>query len=502
MNRVTSLPAALAVSTLVAAVALSEGLVNGQETNSAVADAVKQKDNEALRALIENGVDVNSTQGDGATALHWATYYNDFNTVKFLLDAGANIDAKNDLGVSPLWLACNNGSSVLVRTLLDSGADPNTTLPSGETSLMTASRTGNVTVVRSLIEYGAEVNKREYTHGQTALMWAVSQQHPSVVKVLLQNGARVEDRSNVYPQVISSSGNADPSGVYEIEQGGYTALLFASRHGNIESAQLLVNFGANVNDVAPMGTSALVISAHSGHTALSIFLLEEGADPNATGSGYNALHAAVLRGDLTLVKSLLSHGAEPNAKLSRGTPARRVSNDWRLGHNMIGATPFWLAARFREPEIMHALIEGGANPLVVKDQTNALLAALQGGTSRGRTFISNLEQVTKSEEQQRMTSAVELALDSGADINAADEDGNTALHVAASRRLDHIISLLAHHGAILDVRNGQGQTPLGLAQSGPRGLAALYNPSDGSISTETVLRELGAMDEGASRADP
>ena len=293
--------------------------------------------------------------------------------------------------------------------------------------------------------------------------------------------------------MISSSGNADPSGVYDIEQGGYTPLLFAARGGGLESARLLVAAGADVNDAAPMGTSPLVVAAHSGQGAVATFLLEQGADPDAAGAGYTALHAAVLRGDLELVTALLAHGADPNPQLIRGTPARRVSADWRLGHNMIGATPFWLAARFREPAIMRVLAEGGADPLASKGGATAVMAALQGGTTRGRFGIPRAD---RTEEGRLTIEAVELALDVGADLNGTNDSGDTALHIAASRRLDNVIALLAGRGATLDVRNNRGQTPLGIAIAGPQGVAALYNPGGASPSTVTLLRELGATDEG------
>ena len=474
---------------VVLCLATSEGL--GQAGPSRVADAVKSQDWAAVRALVDDGADVNTPQGDGATALHWAAYWDDLQTAHRLIVAGATVGTANDLGVTPLWLACNNGSAAMVEALVDAGADPNAALPSGETPLMTASRTGSADAVRVLLTHGAEVNAREGSHGQTALMWAVAQQHPAIVRELLEHGANIADRSNVYPKVISSSGNADPSGVYEIAQGGYTPLLFAARQGHLESARLLVAAGADVNAAAPMGTSTLVVAALSGHGALAAFLLEKGADPNAADAGYTALHAAVLRGDLELVKVLMAHGADPNPRLMRGTPARRVSADWTLGHDMIGATPFWLAARFREPALMRVLAENGADPLAAQGGATAVMAALQGGTTRGRRDIPD-----RNDEGRLTIDAVQLALDVGVDVNGTTESGDTALHIAASRRLDNVIELLAGRGATLDVRNTRGQTPLSLAVAGPQGRAARYNPGGGSPSTVALLRTLGATDEG------
>ena len=480
---------------LVAVLCLATNQAQAQQGPSRVADAVKNQEWAETRALLraEDGADVNAPQGDGATALHWAAYWDHQPTAQLLMAAGATVGATNDLGVTPLWLACNNGSAVMVETLVSAGADPNAALPSGETPLMTASRTGSADAVRSLLAHGADVTAREGSHGQTALMWAVAQRHHAVVLTLLEHGAGIADRSTVYPQVISSSGNADPSGVYDIEQGGYTPLLFAARQGALESARLLVAAGADVNDAAPMGTSTLVVAALSGQGAVATFLLEQGADPNAADAGYTALHAAVLRSDVELVTALLAHGADPNPHLVRGTPARRVSADWTLSHNMIGATPFWLAARFREPAIMRALADGGADPLVSKGGATAVIAALQGGTGRGRFGVPRGD---RAEEARLTIEAVEQALEAGADVDDTNNSGDTAMHVAASRGLDDIISLLAARGATLEVRNERGQTPLGVAMTGPQGVAALYNPGGGRPTTVALLRELGATDEG------
>lgn len=453
-------------------------------SSSAVADAAKQQDWAGVQTRLDEGADVGAPQGDGATALHWAVYWDAVPETRRLLAAGASLDATNDLGVTPLWLACNNGSGSMVDVLLTAGADPDSALPSGETVLMTASRTGSLSAVRALLRQGADVDRTEESHGQTALMWAVAQGHAPIVQALIERGADVHARSHSYPQVINSAGNADPSGVYEIAQGGYTPLLFSARHGALASARMLVAAGADVNDVAPMGTSALVVAAHSGQGRLAAFLLEHGADPLAADAGYTALHAAVLRGDLKLVTTLMEYGADPDPPLRRGTPARRVSADWRLGHNLIGATPFWLAARFREPAIMSTLAEHGADPLVAKDGVTAVMVALQGGTTRGRFGVSSAD---RAAEGRLTLEAVRVALEVGADGDATNEDGDTALHLAASRGLDDVITRLAEHGASLTVRNVDGETPLSLARARSAGDGA---PS----STVALLQRLGATD--------
>ena len=473
------------VLTLAATGELVEGNV------STVVDAAKSRDWSGVQTLLDGGSDVNTTHGDGATALHWAAYWDNREAVLFLIEAGAAVNATNDLGVSPLWLACNNGSAPMVQTLLMAGADPNATLPSGETPLMTASRTGTLGVVKDLLMYGADVNATETSHGQNALMWAVAQKHSAVVEVLLSYGANVRTRSKVYPQVISSSGNADPIGVYEISQGGYTALLFAARHGDIASTKLLLASGSDANDTAPMGTSALLVATHSGHGEVAALLLAAGANPDAADAGYTPLHAAVLRGNLALVDALIAHGASPDQPMTRGTPGRRTSADWRLQHNLVGSTPYWLAARFREPQIMQKLAAAGADPDFTLNGTNAPMAAIAGTSTRGRRDAV----VEPDEESHRTVESIKVALDLGVDVNATDEGGSTALHMAASRKLDPIVEYLATRGAKLDLRNKRGQTPLTLAMAGPGGPSFYLRGPDTSNTVE-ILIKLGATDKG------
>ncbi len=477
-------------------------------------EAVKNQDTTAVRALLQERADVNAPQPDGATALHWAAYHDDQATADLLIRAGANVNATNELGATPLWLACTNGSAAMIETLLTAGADPNTALPEGETPLMTASRTGIAGAVRLLLAHGADVNVTEHSRGQTALMWALAQHHHEVVRALLEHGADVHARSDSRRRLVhADSVNASQydQGVEE-DRGGFTPLLFAARHGDVDSARLLLAAGANVNDAAPTGASVLVVAAHSGHGVLAAFLLDKGADPNAAGAGYTAVHAAVLRGDLELVRTLLAHGADPNARLTKGTPVRRTSQDWALNPSFVSATPFWLAARFGEPEIMRSLAASGADPLlrteelwkpvraraggvgppeVVGGFVTPLMAAVAGDRTRGRLFL--ITQADSDEEERYILEAARLAVDLGGDVNAVGEASNTALHTAASRRLNTVVQLLADRGAELDVKNKAGRTPLALAIAAERRRAGRPDLDDGE-STADLLRKLGATE--------
>jgi ankyrin repeat protein len=291
---------------------------------------------------------------------------------------------------------------------------------------------------------------------------------------------------------------------------GFTPLLFAVRVGDLASVRLLVEAGANVNDTAADGLSALVLAAVRGHAPVALFLLEKGADPNAAGAGCTALHwvsgsweteltvtsitpdregeewvtvAGVREGRLDLVRSLLQHGADPNARIERTPP--RVGSSKNPGlPELVGATPFLLAAMAGSPDIMRALAERGADVrLTTARNGTALMAAAGLGRVPGEVLVPEADTLA----------AAKLLFEMGAaDVNAIDTLGNSALHYAAYMRRDSIVQLLAERGADLGIRNTYGETPLWLAEviiqfaGGGRFEVA---PS----STGALLRKLGAQ---------
>jgi ankyrin repeat protein len=515
----------------------------GSGADLRLVEAVKKHDVAAIRALLKDRVDVNVRQGDGATALHWAVHGDDLETTDLLIRAGAPVNAADDLGVTPLSLACANGSGTLVERLLKAGANPNAVMSTGESPLMSAARTGSIGAVKTLVAHGADVNATETSHGQTALMWAVAHQHPDVVKSLIEMRADIHARSYTRRRGLLLGNRYlaydDTRDVKEVEEGGYTALLFAARQGDVSSARLLLEAGANVNESTPDGTSALVLAAHGGRGAFAGFLLDKGADPNAAGSGYAALHAAVLRGDLALAKALLAHGADPDVPLTKGTPVRRYSQDYALNAALIGATPFWLAARYGDVEMMRVLAAGDADPrFAMPDGTTALMAAIAAGPGFGggagdrrERYLSPVELAARIEgadarvtfetakvavdlgadvngidaagdaslhmaASQGLTAVVQLLLDKGAHVNAANHAGDTALHNAAARGRHAVIHALVSKGAALDLKNKNGQTALGLtAAVRTRGAANLASESEASRKeTADLLRQLGAKE--------
>ena len=340
----------------------------GAAENPTLIDAARAGDRATVKTLVQKGANVNAAEGDGTTALHWASYRDDVEAADVLLKAGAKVNAANDLGATALWTASLNGSSAMVRRLLQAGANPNLGLLSGETPMMVAARSGAPEVVAQLIGRGANVNARG-ARDQTALMWAVAQHHPDVVKVLLAHGADISVKSEVWSQVMAVSPHGFADYNKNIPHGGETALMFAARVGDLPSAQLLVAAGANVNDADAWGVSATTLAAHAGFTEVVEFLLSKGADASAEVAGFSALHCAIMRRDEKMVAALLDHGANPNAPLRTWTPTRRSSADFNFEPPLVGSTPFWLAARFTEPGVMRLLLKRGADPSFVHRST-------------------------------------------------------------------------------------------------------------------------------------
>jgi ankyrin repeat protein len=491
--------------------AAASGLAYAASSDLRLIQAVKKQDAESVRALLKQHIDVNASQGDGSTALHWAADLDNLTIADVLIRAGARAGAANDLGATPLYLACRNRSASMVDRLLAAGADANAKLLNGETVLMTCARTGESKAVKALLVHGADAKAKEPEHDQTALMWAAAQSHPEAVGMLIEFGADVRARSRVYSQTVvgEQTQRAGREGLnYTVQRGGMTPLLFAARNGDAESAKLLLAAGADANDSLADGTSALVLAAHSGQGSVAIALLEKGADPNAMGSGYTAMHAAVLRSDLNLVKAFLAHGADPNMKMTKGTPVRRDTTDYNLLAPLIGSTPYLLAARFLEPEIMKALVADGADPKITMPNgaTPLMLAVGMGSSFEESRRGINVIDFGKVEPESQVLEAVKTAFELSGDVNAANQAGDTALHAAAAWGHDSVVQFLADHGAHLNAKNKSGLTALAavsapakrkyqLAAAAGGGDSAGEDPAQAArLRTAALLRKLGATE--------
>jgi ankyrin repeat protein len=441
-----------------------DGVVQGAKPIAPLASAVEQLDRAAITQLLARRADVNAAQPDGTTALHWATYHDDTDLVNRLLAAGANALSANRYGVTPLSLACLNGNAAVITKLLDAGADANATLPGGETMLMTAARTGRVDAVRVLLTRGADVHAKEPRRGQTAIMWAAAEGNVEVIQTLIEVGADFRTPLD----------------------SGFSPLLFAVRQGRIPAVKALLKAGADVNETVQVkanpklpegerplrnGMTPLHLAVTNGHLELAAELLEAGANPNSDLMGYTPLHMlAYIRkpaiGDsdpgpeitgnlstLELVKRLVAKGANINARMTR-----RVNLTNTRFHE-IDATPYLLAAMTADAEYMKVLVELGADPkLTNAEGSTALMTAAGLGTRSPGEDAGTEEEVLE---------AMQVALDHGADINAVDQNGETAMHGAAYKNLPEAVKFLASKGAniaVWNTRNEFGWTPLTIAR--------------------------------------
>jgi uncharacterized protein len=457
--------------------------VHASAARAPLADAAERMDRGKVRALLTQHADVNAPQGDGMTALLWAAYNDDVEIAGVLVHAGASVKAANRYGVTPLSLACTNGDGPMIELLLKAGADPNAALPGGETPLMTAARTGTAGAVKALLAAGARVDGKDDRRGQTALMWAAAEGHAAIVQDL------IEARADLHARVPS----------------GFTPLLFAVRSGRSDAVRVLLQAGADVNEtvpvegrrrgyggrVPPAGATPLLIAVTNAHYELAAMLLDAGADPNADLPGYTVLHAitAVRKpgvGDndpppdgsgnmssIALVKQLAARGANLDARMTK----KANLNNTRL--NEIGATPFMLAALTADAELMKTLAALGANTRLTNADNSTPLMAAAGLATRSPGEDAGTE--------SEVLEAVQAALDLGADINAVDRNGETAMHSAAYKNLPRVVKLLAAKGAKVDVWNKDdrfGWTPLAIA------VGYRFGNFKPSPETEAAVREV------------
>jgi ankyrin repeat protein len=474
------------IPVLFRALAISAALLHGWpaavhaagDADARLIEAARLGQSAAVRTLLAHQhADANAREVDGTTALHWAVRSDDRRTVAALIEAGARVDTANRYGVTPIALAATNGSADVVAILLQSGADANTASPEGETVLMTAARTGSRAAVKALLDRGARVNAREAWFGETALMWAAAENHPDVVELLLERGAEIDARS-VPLEFAKFRFNLATMVNTVLPRGSLTALMLAARQGALQSARVLVDGGAALNLTDPDHTTAMVTAIINGHYDVAALLVERGADPNiGDNAGMAAVYALVdMRtepfminrptrkpsgqvSDVTLLKQLLAHGADPNAPLKTPILARYHNiGDAQLG---AGATPLMRAARSRDVEAMRLLLDSGADvkPQAANGATALMFAATPPrGTAVG---AASAALSTSAPSDEAVLDAVRLCLDRGADINAVNANGQTALHLAApAGQADAVVKLLLSRGANPEIRDKQGRTAL------------------------------------------
>ena len=452
------------------AVLLMPGVASAAGTAVPLADTAREGDQKAVRALLQQRVDVNAKEPDGSTALHWAAHRGDLTTVDLLLKAGARAETATHYGATPLSLAAATESESVVERLLKAGASPNTPAPGGETALMTAARTGRTAVVRSLIEHGADVNARESTRNQTALMWAAAEGYADVVRALLKGGADIKAQSKGpdVPKNITSGTSIYARVAPRVDI--FTPLQFAVQAGQIEATRVLLEAGGSLLDETPQRMSLLTLAIANAHFELAAVLLDQGADVHAADVGFSPLHQVVRMRTLNIgqfphplqtgkldsldvARMLLDYGAEADARIKKS-----FTDGWRNPPGA-GFTPFLMAAKGGDTKMMRLLAEYGAD---VKATDNGGANALMLAAGVGM-FNNNEDSGTDADCLAALKVAFELGV---GDINATNRNGDSALHGAVNRTSNDIIQFLVDHGAKLDVKNKRGATPIQMTVNG------------------------------------
>jgi ankyrin repeat protein len=481
---------------LATAVVLCLPVVSAWAAGVPLVDAAERGSVAEVRALLKQGANVDATRADGLTALHAAVYADQLEIADALLAAGAKAAATDRYGVTPLYLAAVNGNAAMIRRLLDAGSDANGVDAGGETVLMTAARTGNPDALRTLLERGARVDAREPEFQQTALMIAVREDHPAAVAVLLAAGAspNTQTRTGPTPQFVPpckgtgcgsegvgiNRGGLPDRGRRAEAKGGMTPLLYAARDGRLAAARQLIDAGADLELPDANGIRPLLMAALNNQMDVARLLISKRANVNADDFwGRTPLWAAVEYRNLDMnnvqvetptdngvdrapilafIRELIDAGANVNARTRELPPPRR----WLYSLNDVswvdftGQTPFLRAALSGDTATMKLLVQHGADPnLPTLAGTTPLMAAAGVNWTVAQTY---------TESPQALIDAVNLCLELGADINATNSMGLSALLGAANRGSNDIIELLVKRGARLDVTDKEGRTPLRWAE--------------------------------------
>jgi uncharacterized protein len=501
----------LAIATLSwGASALSTGVL----AQGSLVELIRAGDRDAVQAALQSSaVEVNATEADGSTALHWASYQADRELVSILLEAGAEPNVTNRYGSSPLAEAVKLADIELVRMLLGAGAKPDAPNLDNQTALMVAAHLGKLEIAQLLIEHGASVNAVETFRGQNALMWAAAENHPDVVELLIKHGADVHPRAlhDDWPRQMTS----EPRAQFRAT-GGLTALLYATRSGCYRCAVAIVEAGADLNRPNPDGITPLLNAIDSKNFDIAMYLIDKGANVNVwdmhgrtpfymaidmnsfrTGGGFGGFGGGMAPAPnqqytaMDVAQRLLSMGVDVNHQLTRmrpNGPGRGRFADYMMRG---GTGPLMVATLSNDHEAIEFLLQNGAEVDLynVFKTTPLMVAAGMSGTGRGNGPGGG----GGGDVQGAAIKTIDLLLAAGAGINnqvidshtftakldtyvaGKDNEGRTALHAAAESGWDRVVAHLLEKGADPSIVDAQGHTALDVALAAATAAAAQPN---------------------------
>jgi uncharacterized protein len=465
--------------------------------------AIAQIDTPAIQEwqeAISDGYDINDAEADGTTLLMRAIHERNTPLAELLIESGADVTVVNRYGMTALMLAARRGSGVIARKLLDVGANPNTMNLEGESALMSAARAGSVEVINALLEgsphflgRSANPDMKDGWKGQTALMWAAGLGHTDAALALLAGGADINLKSTVINIAPVDPKYYQGGFVYtDIPKGRMTALLFATREGKMDTVNVLIDAGADINAVDNEGTNALILATLNGHLDIAGRLLDSGADPDiADRWGRTALFVATdlntmdanprptpmpldTLNPVDIVRLALNKGANPAPELQSSLPAWMVVGAAHNGILNKGATPFFRAAMSGDLEIMRMLVDAGADPMKGTEEREGMAMGGNMRPSNGGTTpfmvaagVGWRQGLSRGREADALTALEWLINEYGMDINAINQSGETALHGASYRGSIEIARWLIDHGADFNLTNARDMTPLDIALGNP-----------------------------------
>jgi ankyrin repeat protein len=455
----------------------------GQDGTPALHWVVRVDDVETAALLIRAGADPRAANRYGVTPLSLAASNGNAAMIRLLIEVGVDPNGADRTGETALMSAARVGNLDAVRGLLDAGAVVDARDPAfQQTALMFAARGNHPDVVRLLIERGAEVGAKTRT-GQTP-PWVLPNSVPGfghgvgiVRGGLPERGSRLPVPGGMSPLLYAArDGRLDVARILldsgadinQTELNGITPLLMAITNNHIDTARFLIDRGADIQAVDWYGRTALWAAVETRNMDVD----------NATFVN-NVDRAPVL----DLIKVLLDRGADPNVRMKEVPPIRRQmlritgSLSWV---DFTGQTPFLLASLSGDVTVMRLLLEHGADPHIPTfGGTTALMAAA------GMNWVVDQ---TYDEGPKALFEAVKLCYDLGMDVNAVNSMGLTAVHGAANRGSDDIIRFLVEKGARLDVKDKEGRTPLTWAE----GVFLATHPAKAKPSSIELIKKLMA----------
>ena len=455
---------------------------------------------------------------DGSTPLQWAIYRGDAAEVKRLLKAGANPGEANIYGASPMQMAAEAADAAIIRLLLDAGADVDSPNADGETALMLVARTGDVDAAKLLLKHGAKVDAREHFGDQTALMWASARRHPQMMELLVAHGADVNARSvwRNWERHITAEGRAKRTNT-----GGLTPLMYAARENCAACVDVLLKHHVDVDKPDPDGVAPVTIAIMNDNWDIAKRLIDAGADVNQWDMyGQAPLYAAITAGvDSTgnragasldapnktsgreIVRLLLDKGANPNMQLFY-----RPGSGGRGGAR--GTTPLMAAAGDDDVDLVKLLLAHGADAkLYQSDNQTPIMAALGARAFAGGAGGFPPAVAAPGGGGERTLEVLKLLHDAGTDINVMAIQhhmlrtrGGSALHYAVRAGSKAAIQQLIAWGADLNARDLDGLTALDYAMArGFVGFQQVRQPP--RLDLAKVLRDAGANVELAKLPD-